>query len=86
MERVDTQDRLDTDDIDAMKLPVELLVIIAEILLADTCFGTLANLNLASSLVHQETLSALYETVIWTYDMLNAKLDQDFFLGEDHIK
>jgi hypothetical protein len=45
------------------KLPVELLVTIAEFLLGDSCSGTVANLNVTCRIVHQETASALYHTV-----------------------
>lgn len=45
------------------RLPVELIVIIAEILIGDNAFGTTANLNLASRTIRQETLPLLYETV-----------------------
>jgi hypothetical protein len=49
-------------------LPVELLVIVSEFLAGDHCLGTLANFNVASSTVHQETLPVLYETAVWRYE------------------
>jgi hypothetical protein len=47
------------------RLPVELVVVVAEFLSRDLCFGSLANLNRTCRLVHAETLPALYEMMEW---------------------
>lgn len=49
-------------------LPVELLVVVAEFLTGDLCFGTVANLNATCNIVHQETLPVLFETTFWSYE------------------
>lgn len=45
------------------QLPTELVVIIAEFLAVDLALGSLAQLNLATRTIHQETLPVLFETV-----------------------
>lgn len=47
-------------------LPVELLVIVAEFLAGDLCFGTAASLSATCRTVHQETLPVLFETTFWS--------------------
>lgn len=64
------------------RVPVELLVSIAEILSGDLCFRTLANLNVASRVVHEETLSVLYETLTMQYSRLLVKLEMDALAPE----
>jgi hypothetical protein len=49
-------------------LPVEILVIVADFLTGDLCFGTVANLNATCNIVHQETLPVLFETTFWSYE------------------
>lgn len=58
---------------DAPALPIELLVIVAEILAGDLCFGTLASFNATCQIVHAETTSILYESTFWQYegDLMN---------------
>lgn len=46
---------------------MELVVIIAEFLIGDLCFGTVASLNATCQLVHQETMPVLYETTFWSF-------------------
>jgi hypothetical protein len=53
---------------DPPSLPIEVLVMIAEFLAGDDFLGTLAHLNLASRMIHQETLPILYETAVWPYE------------------
>lgn len=57
----------------AARLPVELIVSIAEILAGDLCFGSIANLNIACRIVHEETLPVLYETLELQYSQLNTE-------------
>lgn len=45
-------------------LPIEVLVMISEFLAGDDCLGTLADFNVASRVIHQETLPVLYETAV----------------------
>lgn len=51
-----------------MTLPVEILVLIAEFLIGDNCFGTAAKLNATCQIVHRETLTVLYATLLWRCD------------------
>jgi hypothetical protein len=46
-------------------LPFEIYSIIAGFLTGDSKFGTAANLNIVSKAMRQETLPALYETVLY---------------------
>jgi hypothetical protein len=48
-------------------LPTELIVTIAEFLAGSFAFGSLAQLNLASHAIHEETLPVLYETMTWDH-------------------
>jgi hypothetical protein len=45
------------------QLPTELVVVIAEFLAGDLALGSLAQLNLATRAIHEETLPVLFETV-----------------------
>jgi hypothetical protein len=54
------------------KLPVEILVVIAEFSLGDDCHGTLANLNIACKVVQAETASALYGSLVWKYSYFES--------------
>lgn len=47
---------------------MEALVEVARFLAGGHAYRTLANLNQASTLVHQETLPVLYENVVWVKD------------------
>ena len=47
-------------------LPSEIWSVVAEHLLSDLAFGSCANLNVVSRLVHCGTLPALFHTVDWT--------------------
>jgi hypothetical protein len=62
----------------SLSIPVEVLVIVAEYLAGDLCFGTIANLNATSWTVHEETLPVLYETTIWDY---KKDFRSNLFLG-----
>jgi hypothetical protein len=48
------------------QLPTELVAVIAEFLAGDLALGSLAQLNLTTRAIHQETLPVLFETV--TFD------------------
>ncbi|KAJ9096120.1 hypothetical protein QFC20_006495 [Naganishia adeliensis] len=48
---------------DGSRLPIDIIVVIAEHLVGQHAFGTTANLSLACRMVHRETLPVLYETV-----------------------
>jgi hypothetical protein len=63
------------DDVlsDTPRLPVELLVTIAELLAGDGCLDTIARLNIACRRVHEETLSVLYETLSMQYSQVAAE-------------
>jgi hypothetical protein len=50
---------------DPPQLPTELIVVIGEFLAGDLAFGSLAKLNLATRAIHEETLSVLFDTVVW---------------------
>lgn len=45
-------------------LPLDVYGIIAEFLAGSFVFGTLANINVASRLIQEETLPVLYETLL----------------------
>lgn len=47
---------------DGSRLPIDIIVVIAEHLVGQHAFGTTANLSLACRMVHRETLPVLYET------------------------
>lgn len=50
---------------DPLQLPTELIVIIAEFLAGSFAYESLANLNVATRAIWEETLPVLYETVVW---------------------
>jgi hypothetical protein len=50
-----------------MRIPVELVVLVAEFLLGDGGFGSAASLSVTCKVVREETRSALYETMEWNY-------------------
>lgn len=52
-----------TETLKESRLPLELLIIIGEVLAGDLCFGSLANLNYTCQAVHAGTLSTLYDTM-----------------------
>ena len=45
-------------------LPFDVHGVIAQFLAGSFAFGTLANLNVASRMIQEETLSVLYETLL----------------------
>jgi hypothetical protein len=55
------------------RLPVELIVSIAEILAGDLCFESIANVNITCRIVHEETLPVLFETLQLQYSQLKAE-------------
>jgi hypothetical protein len=75
------------------RLPLELIVAIGEILSGDGCLRTLASLNVTSRTLHEETQSALYETVTLPYsavlgDILSGTNQgtQDVLFGMRYVK
>lgn len=48
----------------ASHLPAEIFSIIGGFLAGDLCFRTLADLNVASRAINEETLAVLYDTII----------------------
>lgn len=56
----------------SMRLPVELVVLVAEFLLGIHGFGSVASLNVTCKVIQEETRSALYETMEWSH----AKFEQ----------
>jgi hypothetical protein len=53
---------------DGQTLPTELIVTIAEFLAGSFAFGSLAQLNLTSHAIYEETLPVLYETMTWDHE------------------
>jgi hypothetical protein len=88
---VDTNPKLNDNDSSApsvdsaMRVPVELVVIIAEFLLGDSCFASVASLNVTSKLVQAETAAALYATMILSLpqlESLQAEIDESWVSGQ----
>jgi hypothetical protein len=62
------------------RLPMELIVTIAEFLIGDFAFGTTANLNLTCHTVREETLAVLYETLC--LDRVNDRVNiKDYLMS-----
>lgn len=69
-------------------LPIEILVIVAEHLIGDHAFSTVANLNKVTRATHRETLPVLYETFFW-HDFLKTQWSEDMTVlpeGFSHVK
>jgi hypothetical protein len=63
---------------ECLQIPVELFSVIGGFLAGDLCFGTLANLNVASKAVMEETLPVLYETIFlqWSESLCGTLRDK----------
>jgi hypothetical protein len=64
-------------------LPYDIFAEITKILIDDGCYRTAANLNEASRAIREETLFALYETLV-VYD--ETKLDKALQVGATFFK
>ncbi|KAJ9092584.1 hypothetical protein QFC19_008692 [Naganishia cerealis] len=56
---------------------MDILITICEFLAGDLAFGTIADVNVANHAVHTDTLSILYETVL--FDELSRIYGEDGF-------
>jgi hypothetical protein len=65
-----------------MRLPVEVLVIVAEFLLGIACYGSVAGLNATCKLVNEETQSALYTMMVLDLKCFR-QMTQDFQHRDD---
>jgi hypothetical protein len=80
----------------SLKLPLELMDLIAQQLIDDLSFATCANVNVLSKAIHKATLKTLWTTMYWipyqdgtSYDKAEVERKWKIFKGSKgakHIK